>query len=96
MQRELEERDRILQRESERLHQLDIIYKRALQEKRALEDLLTRRNSIITHLMEKLEVREKGEGIKDGNGKTYINVKRYTEYPRTQGCDGECLVTSSN
>ena len=59
MQRELEERDRVLQREAERLHQLDLIYKRALQEKGALEDLLTRRNSIITHLMEKLEVRKK-------------------------------------
>lgn len=86
----------MLQREAERLHQLDLIYNRALQEKGALEDLLARRNSIITHLMEKLEVTKKGGEVKDGNGKTYINVECHTEYPRTQSRYGERFTTSSD
>ncbi|KAI9316730.1 hypothetical protein BX666DRAFT_1877998 [Dichotomocladium elegans] len=56
LQRELEERDQALQRETARLRELDAICARALQEKEELKDLLMRRNSIITHLFERLEM----------------------------------------
>lgn len=56
LQRELEDKDRALQRESARAQKLDELYSEALEKKKQLEELLLRRNSMITKLFERLEV----------------------------------------
>ena len=66
LQREIQDRDRALQNESTRLQECELDCARLNeeleqleQEKHHLNDLLTRRNSMITRLFERLEVRQR-------------------------------------
>ena len=66
LQREIQDRDRALQNEIARLQECELDCARLTeeleqleQEKHHLNDLLTRRNSMITRLFERLEVRQK-------------------------------------
>lgn len=63
LQQELEDRDRDLEREATRLQHIQEAHARLTEEKEQLEDLLARRNSIITHLFERLEVKSKQQSL---------------------------------
>lgn len=71
LQQELDDRDRALEQESQRVQELDAMCARAMEERERLEELLARRNSMITRLHERLEVRVY----------VYNNVSLFAEYP---------------
>lgn len=63
LQQELEDRDRDLERETCRLQNIQEAHAKLSEEKEQLEDLLARRNSIITHLFERLEVNSRRQSL---------------------------------
>lgn len=71
----MEDRDRDLEREACRLQNIQEAHAKLSEEKEQLEDLLARRNSIITHLFERLEVRA-DNNLYDPNNNLHTGCNR--------------------
>ena len=59
----MEDRNRDLERVNCRLQNIQEAHAKLTKEKEQLEDLLARRNSIITHLFERLEVKIRRQSL---------------------------------